>query len=248
MFKSNSLNPTPEIFKNENQIEVIENQSESPIALIRDVAHNYTLTHLRHKLRAADLLLNQLGPKKTLIYCSRKRDKVLLDRFLAKAGHEVSLLDNFGQNVGQVKDNIEEKSQFILIASDGINLIALRNHFNAVIHFDMPARPVEYLARLIMVFGISDDKAFSKESHIIATSREFSVLQILQNNYSFELKENVFAELSQDIPSHELDLGLQEISHLTPDNQPVSIKQQGYGQYQLQNGFGDDPPAFLKVK
>lgn len=281
MFKSNLFKVIPSFFKGEEENnsnakpnefyeKKLDNKESSPLDMIKHITQSYNLTHLRYKLRAADVVLAQLHSAKTLVFCSRKRDKVLLDRFLSKLGYKIEVIDNYAQNTQPVEQVEGEAEKQIIITSDGVDVSFLRGQVDAVLHFDMPPKPSDYLTRLVMVFGSESDERKPAKSHLIATMREFSALQILQSNYPFDVEELKFddAILPNDEMHHhehvlfhdEANDVSQPAAHYRQSNSaPSALPNALYdsrdpyasripGPRSSQTGFEENPPAFFKVK
>ena len=286
MFKSNSLKVTPSFSQDDttnltNNILKNTDTESSPIHMIEHVLQSYNLTHLRYKLRAADVVLSQMEGQKILVFCSRKRDKVLLDRFLSKNGYNIQHIEaqspenasaenampndaeNTIQNVNQHND------KQIFIVNDGTDITSLRGQIDSVLHFDIPPKPSDYLARLVMIFGSEQQEAKNPKSHLIATMREFSNLQILQNNYSFQLQEIKFDE---DLLPNEDNNHYDAAQHDDFSQDHLRTEQPSYQQNQKypepkalydsrtsyadqkqntrsdRTGFEENTPAFFKTK
>jgi len=209
MFKSTFLKVIPSLFKGrqDNKISTTDEQyqeklgtmtDQSSVKTINHVVHSYNITHLRYKLRVADAILEQHKNKNNIVFCGRKRDKVLLDRFLGKLGYYIDVIDNYGHDHTNEQNDIKK----VLIVSDGVDVSFLKGKIENVLHFDMPPKPSDYLTRLMMIFGTTEPDAKAGESHLIATMREFAALQILQKNYQFEIQEiklEEFANLNADV-------------------------------------------------
>ncbi|MDP1974359.1 MAG: hypothetical protein Q8K37_00135 [Alphaproteobacteria bacterium] len=209
MLKSTFLKVIPSLFKG-SQDNIIPQSNEqyqeklgtmtdqSSVKTIKHVIHSYNITHLRYKLRVADAILEQHKNKNNIVFCGRKRDKVLLDRFLGKLGYQIDVIDNYGHDHTNEQNDIKK----VLIVSDGVDVSFLKGKIENVLHFDMPPKPSDYLTRLMMIFGTSEEDAKPCESHLIATMREFAALQILQQNYQFEIQEvklEEFSSLNADV-------------------------------------------------
>jgi hypothetical protein len=218
MFKSTFLKVIPSLFKryHDNIISITDEQyqeklgtmtDQSSVKTIKHVIHSYNITHLRYKLRVADAILEQHKNKNNIVFCGRKRDKVLLDRFLGKLGYQIDVIDNYGQDHGSEQGDTKR----VLIVSDGVDISFLKGKIENVLHFDMPPKPSDYLTRLMMIFGTSETEVKSSESHLIATMREFAALQILQQNYQFEIQEVKLEEFS----SLNTDMGFDPNFHET---------------------------------
>lgn len=255
MFKSTLLKVIPSLFKGpqDNKISIENEQYQEKLGAMTDqsfvktinhVIHSYNITHLRYKLRIADAILEQHKDKNTIVFCGRKRDKVLLDRFLGKLGYQTDVIDHYRNNLTDIHFDTPK----VFIVTDGVDVSFLKEKVNYILHFDMPLKPSDYLTRLIMIFGTSEATDIkSSESHLIATMREFSALQILQENYHFESQEiklEAFPNLNLDVnlDSNSYDIQLNQTLHNQIPTYENSITAHQYYNKPYPKEISSEPP------
>lgn len=153
------------------------NQDVFPLSIslpqekIAPAQHLFSQIHLRHKLKLAQTLLENYNNIPLIVFCSRKRDKFLLHKYLIKAGINAGLAAETPQQTSPQMN--------ILITSDTCQYQQCKGQVKGIVHFDIPPRLSDYANRLTL-FGVSDENI----SHAIVTLREVAMLNSYHNELS----------------------------------------------------------------